>query len=58
MGQRVSDPNRNLRKPIQETDADWPKFILSNPIFSWSYKQVWSFILENNVPYCSLYNNG
>jgi len=58
MGQRASDPNRNLRKSIQETDSDWPKFVLSNPLFSWSYKQVWSFILDNNVPYCSLYNNG
>lgn len=58
MGQRASDPNRNLRKPIQETDSDWPKFVLSNPLFNWSYKQVWSFILDNNVPYCSLYNNG
>ena len=58
MGQRASDPNRNLRKPIQETDRDWPTFVLSNPLFNWSYKQVWTFILDNNVPYCSLYNNG
>lgn len=58
MGQRASDPNRNIRKPIQETDHGWPKFVLSNPLFNWSYKQVWSFILDNNVPYCSLYNNG
>lgn len=58
MGQRASDPNRNLREPIQDTDVDWPKFVLSNPLFSWSYKQVWSFILDNHVPYCSLYNNG
>lgn len=58
MGQRASDPNRNLIKPIQETDSDWPNFLLSNPLFHWSYKQVWSFILDNSVPYCSLYNNG
>lgn len=58
MGQRASDPNRSLREPIQQTDADWPQFVLSNPLFNWSYKRVWSFILDNHVPYCSLYNNG
>lgn len=29
-----------------------------NPIIEWSDADVWEFIHENNLPYCSLYNEG
>lgn len=33
------------------------KFI-SNPIVDWSDETVWKFIVENELPYCSLYDRG
>lgn len=29
-----------------------------NPIIDWSDDEIWEFIRENNVPYCSLYDEG
>ena len=29
-----------------------------NPIVDWSTDEVWQFIRENNLPYCSLYDEG
>lgn len=28
------------------------------PIYDWSYKTVWRFIIECDLSYCSLYNYG
>lgn len=32
--------------------------ILLSPIINWSNSDVWSFIRNNNIEYCDLYNNG
>ncbi len=32
--------------------------IIVNPIIYWSNVDVWDFIRENNLPYCSLYDEG
>ena len=29
-----------------------------NPILDWSYENIWKFILDFEIPYCSLYNEG
>lgn len=29
-----------------------------NPIVDWTDAEVWQFIRENNIPYCSLYDEG
>ena len=31
---------------------------LINPIIDWTTDEVWEFIKENNLPYCSLYDEG
>ena len=31
---------------------------LINPIIDWTTAEVWEFIKENNLPYCSLYDDG
>ena len=33
------------------------KFLLS-PIFRWTHSDIWQFIRDNNMPYCSLYDEG
>lgn len=29
-----------------------------NPIIDWTEEEVWEFLKENHIPYCSLYNEG
>lgn len=29
-----------------------------NPLLDWSCANIWEYILEKKVPYCSLYNHG
>ena len=29
-----------------------------HPILEWSEEEVWQYIHENNIPYCTLYNEG
>jgi phosphoadenosine phosphosulfate reductase len=29
-----------------------------NPIIDWTFQEVWQFIREENIPYCSLYDEG
>lgn len=57
MGTRNSD----LSEPIsysQPTDEGWPPFIRVNPLLDWSYNQIWDFLLQLEIPYCSLYDRG
>ena len=32
--------------------------IMVRPIVDWSEVEVWSYIIENNIPYCELYDKG
>ena len=32
--------------------------IMVRPIVDWTEEEVWSYIIENNSPYCGLYDNG
>ena len=32
--------------------------IMVRPIVDWTEEEVWSYIIENNIPYCELYDNG
>eukprot|EP00871_Galdieria_phlegrea_P002494 jgi/Galph1/3245/GphlegSOOS_G1882.1 len=58
MGTRRSDPDgKNLEHFTPSSDG-WPPFMRVNPIVSWSYGEVWKFLLALKLPYCSMYNNG
>ncbi|MCF8086294.1 MAG: phosphoadenosine phosphosulfate reductase family protein, partial [Desulfohalobiaceae bacterium] len=35
-----------------------PEFLQANPILEWTEMDVWSFILAESLPYCSLYEQG
>lgn len=41
-----------------DTHKGYPSFIRLNPIIFWTYDQVWTFIRDFQIPYCSLYDEG
>ncbi|OCF59775.1 FMN adenylyltransferase [Kwoniella mangroviensis CBS 10435] len=57
VGTRKGDPNDNV-DVLAPTDPSWPQFLRVHPILHWTYSDVWDFLLELNVPYCTLYDQG
>ena len=57
MGTRSSDIDYPLQS-VQRTDPSWPDYLRVNPVLNWSYANIWSFLLDLRVPYCSLYDMG
>ena len=49
-------PGRSGRS-VFETRED-PQYLQVNPILEWTEMDVWSFILAESLPYCSLYEQG
>ncbi|KOB78384.1 Molybdopterin-binding protein, partial [Operophtera brumata] len=41
-----------------KTDPNWPQIVRVSPLLNWSYHQIWSYVLQRRVPYCSLYAQG
>ncbi|XP_055638790.1 FAD synthase-like [Toxorhynchites rutilus septentrionalis] len=58
MGSRRTDPFCEKLSSIQETDPGWPKLTRVNPLLDWNCTDIWHYIKENSVPYCSLYDRG
>ncbi|XP_045492905.1 FAD synthase isoform X2 [Colias croceus] len=58
MGTRRTDPYSQNMNFLQKTDPSWPQVIRVSPLLNWSYHQIWTYIHERNVPYCSLYDIG
>jgi len=58
LGNRRTDPNCSNLNEYTETDSDWPKMMRYFPLLNWSYKDVWRYIDNNNLPICSLYEKG
>lgn len=53
----AESPRRKLRRMFEVCRTDGTKRFL-HPIIDWSTAEVWQFIRENNIPYCSLYDEG
>jgi len=58
MGTRRSDPHAANLQAFQMTDQGWPSVMRVSPILDWSYQQVWTFLRQLSLPYCTLYDRG
>ncbi|KAL0840653.1 hypothetical protein ABMA28_015849 [Loxostege sticticalis] len=58
MGTRRTDPYSKDLRFMQKTDSNWPQVMRVSPLLNWSYHQIWSYIMQRKVPYCSLYDRG
>jgi phosphoadenosine phosphosulfate reductase len=47
---------RGKRQMVESCPTGGKRFL--HPIFDWTDEDVWQFIHENKVPYCSLYDEG
>lgn len=41
-----------------KTDNGWPEFTRVHPLLNWSYEDIWDYIQQNRLAYCSLYDKG
>jgi FAD synthetase len=57
-GVRRTDPHGEKLDYFTETDKSWPKLMRVSPILDWSYRDVWTFLKNLGIPYCSLYDQG
>src|SRR5262249_13455032 len=58
LGTRRGDPYSSLLQAWQPTDPDWPPLIRIHVVLDWSYAEIWQYLREHHVPYCSLYDRG
>ena len=58
LGTRQGDPNAHGQETFCPSSEGWPPFMRINPVLDWSYSEVWRFLLECQVEYCSLYDLG
>ena len=58
LGTREADPNGAGADVVQPSSLGWPPFMRVNPLLRWSYSDVWSFLRDFGLPYCSLYDCG
>lgn len=57
MGTRSTDLSTPI-SPFEPTDKDWPQFMRVSPLLSWSYDQIWDFLIQLDINYCPLYDQG
>jgi FAD synthetase len=58
MGNRNTDPWSNELKPFDASTPGWPTFMRVFPILEWNYTDVWTFLRQLKLSYCSLYDAG
>ncbi|XP_028775235.1 FAD synthase [Neltuma alba] len=58
LGVRIGDPTAVGQEQFSPSSPGWPAFMRVNPILDWSYRDVWAFLLNCKVKYCSLYDQG
>ena len=58
VGTRRTDPHGAELAHFQRTDGGWPDFMRIHPVIDWHYADIWAFLLELDVEYCELYDQG
>lgn len=58
MGQKRSDPSTEGFSLITPSSKGWPPFDRINPLLDWTSNDIWLFLREHHLPYCSLYEKG
>lgn len=58
LGTRTSDPNAGKQATFAPSSTYMPSFMRVNPILEWTYGNVWHFLRQFKLPYCSLYDEG
>lgn len=58
LGTREADPNAGSQGYFAPSSHYMPPFMRVNPIFEWTYGQVWHFLRLFSLPYCILYDQG
>jgi len=49
-------PARGNREEVEEKSD--PSYLQANPILHWTEMDIWSYIIQQNLPYCDLYEQG
>jgi phosphoadenosine phosphosulfate reductase len=57
LGIRWEESARRAQRPLYE-DGRKDKKIIILPIADWTLLDIWNYIDDNNLPYCSLYDEG
>ena len=59
-GLRRAESLHGKRAKRQVVEECWKNIgkVYVNPIIDWTHEDVWEFIRENKLPYCSLYDEG
>lgn len=58
LGNRAAESTRRKRDKCFEAHRKKPNTFLIKPIILWSNGEVWEYIKEHDIPYCSLYDEG
>jgi FAD synthetase len=60
LGERDTDPHAMTREIFTPSDIEkgWEPFMRINPVLDWSYENVWKFLIDFEIPVCSLYKEG
>jgi FAD synthetase len=57
LGERFLDPGKPTSF-ISDSSEGWGDYKIINPIFNWTYSDVWFFLDHIGAQYCELYNFG
>ena len=58
LGTRKSDPHGGYVEFFSPSTPGWPPFMRIHPVLLWSFQDVWSFLRQHKLAYCSLYDKG
>ncbi|KAJ6646737.1 FAD synthase, partial [Pseudolycoriella hygida] len=58
MGCRRTDPYCHELSDFEMTTKGWPELMRINPLLDWTCDDIWNYLRNYDVPYCSLYDIG